>query len=116
MDENVTEGENARHRHDRADGLRGAKTLTGIRLKTRFSDMCLSQIAKRKKWRHFVQRWFVVGPGRLEMYANEASVNLDDFISIVPLESCEILDNPKKKRSDAPLSFRINVNNSAQAK
>ena len=71
----------------------------------------LLQVKAKTKWRRFEARWFVVGPGRLEMYANEASVSLDDFISIVPLESCEILDNPKTKRPDAPLSFRINVNN-----
>ena len=76
-------------------------------LTTRPSNV--DQVATKKKWVRFEQRYFVVGPGRLEMYANEDAVNIDNFISIVPLEACEILDNPKKKRPDAPLSFRLNV-------
>ena len=63
-----------------------------------------------KKWTRFENRWFVAGPGRLEMYAREEDIAIDNFISIIPLEACEILDNPKTKRQDAPLAFRINVN------
>jgi|EP01046_Picozoa_sp_COSAG06_P008685 hypothetical protein len=77
-----------------------------------------------KKWTKFEERWFVAAPGRLEMYPNQAAVETDDYISIIPLcgwgtdeESgdpvleplCEILENPKTQRADAPNCFRLNI-------
>eukprot|EP01049_Picozoa_sp_SAG25_P011526 SAG25_NODE_1423_length_3060_cov_1.592030_3_plen_108_part_00 len=72
------------------------------------------QVEGHRKWRRFDSRWFVAAAGRLEMYKNEEAVNAGDFTSIIPLESCEIVEHPKTKRQDAPFAFRITVNPAAK--
>jgi hypothetical protein len=79
---------------------------------------------KMKKWTKFEDRWFVADKGRLEMYQSQDAASSDDYMSIIPLcgwgtdeesgspalmPTCDILENPKTKRADAPNCFRINV-------
>lgn len=64
---------------------------------------------KMNKWTRFEKRWVVVDSGRVEVYKSASHATEGKFLTIIPLQYCTILDDPKTKRKDAPNAFRINV-------
>ena len=55
------------------------------------------------------KRWFVLGPGKLEMFYSPEATSDDDRIYLMPLSVIRIVAQPKTVRPEAPYAFRISV-------